>query len=225
VPTPSFDVFADLLNAFPALVGRAATGEDRRRFQQYLDLFIRWNRVHRMTALASPGEIVQGLFLDSLLFLRVLPPRPLKVVDIGAGSGIPGLPMRLADPTIALTLIEAKRKRVSFLLTACRELGLSDVQVLEGRAERLVDEDPEIAGSFDAAVARAVGAEADLLPMAFRYLRPSGLVVLAGSPRKADSGHMQVVKVTVPGGRNSRVFLRAAKESNVPRGTGPHPTR
>ena len=111
-----------------------------------------------MTALRSPEEIVRGLFLDSLLFLSALPaPRPLKVVDIGAGSGIPGLPIRLADPAITLTLIEAKRKRVSFLLTACRELGLSDVQVLEGRAERLVDENPGVAGSFDAVVARAVG--------------------------------------------------------------------
>ena len=172
-----------------------------------------------MTALGSASEIVQGLFLDSLLFLRVLPPRPLKVVDIGAGSGIPGLPIRLADPTISLTLIEAKRKRVSFLLTACRELGLSDVRVLEGRAERLVEEAPEISGAFDAAVARAVGAEENLLPLAFRYLRPGGVVVLAGSPRKAGSVHVQTLKIPVPGGRNSRVFLRAEKESTVPRGT------
>jgi 16S rRNA (guanine527-N7)-methyltransferase len=219
VPAPSADILAELLTAFPILVGRPATGEDRRRFQRYLDLFVQWNRVHRMTALASAREIVQGLFLDSLLFLRVLPPRPLKVVDIGAGSGIPGLPIRLADPAISLTLIEAKRKRVSFLLTACRELDLSDVKVLEGRAERLVEEVPEISGSFDAAVARAVGAQGDLLPLASRYLRPGGVVVLAGSPRKVGTGQMQAVKVSIPGGRGSRVFLRAEKESSVPRGT------
>jgi 16S rRNA (guanine527-N7)-methyltransferase len=172
-----------------------------------------------MTALASAREIVQGLFLDSLLFLRVLPPRPLKVVDIGAGSGIPGVPIRLADPTISLTLIEAKRKRVSFLLTACRELDLSDVKVLEGRAERFLEEAPENAGSFDAVVARAVGAEDDLLPLALRYLKPGGVVVLTGSPRKAGSGRMQTIKVPIPGGHGSRVFLRAEKGSSVPRGT------
>jgi 16S rRNA (guanine527-N7)-methyltransferase len=219
VAASSSDVLADLLNAFPAIVGRPATDEDRHQFQRYLDLFSRWNRVHRMTALASPREIVHGLFLDSLLFLRVLPPRPLKVVDIGAGSGIPGLPIRLADPAISLTLIEAKRKRVSFLLTVCRELNLSDVKVLEGRAERLVEEAPEIAGSFDAAVARAVGAAADLVPLACRYLGPGGVVVLGGSPRKVGGGHMEVVKVPIPGGRQTRVFLRAEKESSVPRGT------
>lgn len=172
-----------------------------------------------MTALSSPGEIVRGLFLDSLLFLPALPPRPLKVVDIGAGSGIPGLPIRLADSAVSLTLIEAKRKRISFLLTARRELGLSDVQVLEGRAERLVDEDPDIAGRFDAAVARAVGAEEELLPLALRYVRPGGVVVLAGSPHPVVGGRMQVVKVPVPGTRSTRVFRRATKESSVPRGT------
>jgi 16S rRNA (guanine527-N7)-methyltransferase len=218
VPASPPDLLADLLAAFPALTGRSATVEDRRQFQRYLDLFVRWNRVHRMTALRSPAEIVRGLFLDSLLFLRVLPLRPVKVADIGAGSGIPGLPIRLADSAVSLTLIEAKRKRISFLVTACRELSLSDVQVLEGRAERLIDEDPEIAGSFDAVVARAVGAERELLPLALRYLRPGGVVVLAGSPQTAG-GHMQVVKVPVPGTRNTRVFLRATKESSVPRGT------
>ena len=173
-----------------------------------------------MTALRSPEEIVRGLFLDSLLFLRALPaPRPLKVVDIGAGSGIPGLPIRLADSAISLTLVEAKRKRVSFLLTACRELGLSDVQVLEGRAERLVDEILGVAGSFDAVVARAVGAEEELLPLALTYVRPGGLVVLAGSPEPMDGGRMQVVKVAIPGTRSTRVFRTATKESSVPRGT------
>jgi len=193
--------------------------DDRRQFQRYLELFIQWNRVHRMTALRSPDEIVRGLFLDSLLFLRVLPPRPLKIVDIGAGSGIPGLPMRLADPAISLTLIEAKRKRVSFLLTACRELALTDVRVVEGRAERVAAGDTEIAESFDAVVARAVGAERDLLPLALRYLRPGGVVVLAGSPRTAGGDNMQVIKVPIPGTHTTRVFLRATKESSVPRGT------
>jgi 16S rRNA (guanine527-N7)-methyltransferase len=172
-----------------------------------------------MTALRSPEEIVRGLFLDSLLFLRVLPPRPLKVVDIGAGSGIPGLPIRLVDSAISLTLIEAKRKRVSFLLTACRELGLGGVQVLEGRAERLVDENPGVAGTFDAVVARAVGAEEELLPLALSYVRPGGVVVLAGAPEPKDGGRMQEVKVSIPGTRSTRAFRMAMKGSSVPRGT------
>jgi 16S rRNA (guanine527-N7)-methyltransferase len=172
-----------------------------------------------MTALKTPSEIVRGLFLDSLLFLSVLPPRPLAIVDIGAGSGIPGLPLRLVDPGIALTLVEAKRKRVSFLLAACRELNLPDVSVVEGRAEDVVVADPNLFEGFDAVVARAVGSEKQLFPLALRYLRPGGTVVLAGSPAGTRQSGIQAVKVTIPGTRNTRVFLRGKKESSVPRGT------
>jgi len=219
VPGSSPDLFRELLAAIRALTGSPATTEHRQRFQQYLDIFTRWNRVHRMTALDSPAEIVRGLFLDSLLFLSVLPPRPLKIVDIGAGSGVPGLPLRLVDPGISLTLIEAKRKRVSFLLAACRELNLSDVAVVEGRAEDLVGADLGLAEGFDAVVARAVGSEKRLYPLALRYVRPGGTVVLAGSPSSMGHGGMEVVMASVPGGRGTRVFLRGLKESSVPRGT------
>ena len=57
-----------------------------------------------MTALDSAGAIVRDLFIDALLFLPLLPPRPLKVADIGAGAGIPGLPLSLADPSIAVVV-------------------------------------------------------------------------------------------------------------------------
>lgn len=173
-----------------------------------------------MTALRSPAEIVRGLFLDSLLFLPVLPAaRPIKIVDIGAGSGVPGLPMRIVDPEIALTLVEAKRKRASFLLAVARELELSDVKVIEGRAEALVHEDPTLAEGFDAVVARAVGPAGHLFPLAMSYLRPGGTVVLAGGPGATKEPRFEVVKVSIPGQRTTRVFLRRAKRSNVPRGT------
>jgi len=219
VPGSPPDLFRELLAAIRTLTGRPATAEHRQRFQLYLDVFLRWNRVHRMTALGSPAEIVRGLFLDSLLFLSVLPPRPIRVVDIGAGSGVPGLPLRLVDPGISLTLVEAKRKRVSFLLAACRELSLPDVSVVEGRAEDLAGADSDLAEGFDAVVARAVDSEKRLFPLALRYLRPGGAVILAGSPNSTGHGRMQVLKVSVPGSRRTRVFLRGLKESSVPRGT------
>ena len=58
---------------------------------------------------------MRGLFIDSLLFLPVIPPRPLRLVDIGAGPGIPGIPLRIVEPQISLTIVESRRKPVSFL--------------------------------------------------------------------------------------------------------------
>ncbi len=166
-----------------------------------------------MTALDSAAAIVQDLFIDSLLFLALLPPRPLALVDIGAGAGIPGLPLRLADPEIAATLVEARRKRVSFLLAAQRELDLGNVAVKEGRADVLLEQEPDLAGAFDVVVARSVGPPEALLPLARKYLKAGGLFVVSGPPNPLPQEPFKIVRVAIPGTRKSRVFLRAAKES------------
>jgi 16S rRNA (guanine527-N7)-methyltransferase len=207
------DPLDELMVALQALAARPAGRDDRRRFQRYLDLFLRWNGTHRMTALDSAAAIVQGLFIDSLLFLALLPPRPLALVDIGAGAGIPGLPLRLADPAITVTLVEARRKRVSFLLAAQRELDLGDVAVKEGRADVLLEQEPDLAGAFDVVVARSVGPPEALLPLARKYLKAGGLFVVSGPPNPLPQEPFKIVRVAVPGTRKSRVFLRAPKES------------
>jgi 16S rRNA (guanine527-N7)-methyltransferase len=199
--------------ALQALAARPAGPEDRRRFQTYLDLFLRWNRTHRMTALTSAAAIVRDLFIDSLLFLALLPPRPLALLDIGAGAGIPGLPLGLADSGIALTLVEARRKRVSFLLAAQRDLDLRDVAVKEGRAEVLLEQEPDLAGAFDVVVARSVGPAEALLPLARRYLKVGGLFLVTGPPDPLPREPFKVVRVAIPGTRKNRSFLRAVKES------------
>ncbi len=166
-----------------------------------------------MTALDSAAAVVQDLFIDSLLFLALLPPRPLALVDIGAGAGIPGLPLSLADPSIAVTLVEARRKRVSFLLAAQRELALNNVVVKEGRAEVLLEQEPDLAAGFDIVVARSVGPAATLLPLARKYLKVGGLFVVSGPPNPLPQKAFEVVRVTIPGTRKSRVFLKSVKES------------
>lgn len=208
------DPFEALLLAIKTITGRPATGSDRRRFQQYLDLFVLWNRTHRMTGLRSSAAIVRELFIDSLLFLPLLPSRPLAMVDIGAGAGIPGLPLRLVDSKIALTLIESKRKRVSFLLAACREMDLRDVTVAEGRAEEIVEAQPELAGAFDVAVSRAVGPIGSLLPLALRFLRPGGLFLASGPPEGSTEPQVEAVRVRVPGTDGTRVFLRVKAQTH-----------
>jgi 16S rRNA (guanine527-N7)-methyltransferase len=208
----SHDPLDALLVALRSLTGRPAGPDERRRFQQYLDLFLRWNGTYRMTALESPSAIVEDLFRDSLLFLPLLPPRPLALVDIGAGAGIPGLPLRLADPEIAVTLIEARRKRVSFLLAAQRELDLGNVVVKEGRAEALLEQEPDLRAAFDVMVARSVGPAVALWPLARKYLKVGGLLVVAGPPNPLPQRPFEIVRVPIPGTRQSRAFLRSVKE-------------
>lgn len=165
------------------LSGRPVDAKVRGHFSQYLDLLLLWNRAQNLTGLESPPEIVRGLFEDSLLFYPLLPDRPLRVVDIGAGAGIPGMPLRIIDEGIKVTFIESKRKRVSFLKTVTRELGLEkSVVIEEGRAEALVSEVVRRDGEFDVAVARAVGNLEEVVPTALQYLKPGGVFIVSAPP-------------------------------------------
>jgi len=166
-----------------------------------------------MTALESAAAIIRELFIDSMFFLVAVPPGAATVVDVGAGAGIPGLPMRLARPAIRLTLVEAKRKRVSFLRAACRELELADVQVIEGRAETVIDREPQLGAAFDVAVARAVGSPEALLPLAGPYLKPHGILIVSGPPARSTHPGFKEITAELRGSSRSRHLLLAHKGS------------
>ena len=206
------DPLKGLASAAPALTGRPLGEGEIEQFRRYLALLQRWNRTHHLTGLGSPEAIVRGLFLDSLLFLDQLPRRrPLTLLDVGAGAGIPGVPLRIADPNISLTLIESRRKAISFLLALGRELGLSDVRIIEGRAEAVVTQTPELFGYFDAVVCRAVGQLDTMAETGSRCLRPGGVLIASGPPPGNDPGDLppgfQIVTVPFPALSLSRVFL------------------
>lgn len=177
-PTPS-DPVAALVPAIVALTGRAPRAVETQRFGRYLRLLMEWDRIHRLTAIRSADGIVTGLFQDSLLFLAHLPSGSIRMADLGTGPGIPGIPLRIMRDDIRLTVVESRRKRVSFLSALKRELELTDLVVLEGRAEELV-KFQDLAEGFDVVVARAVGIS--LLPIAMSYLRPGGLFLAGGPP-------------------------------------------
>ena len=199
-----------LLATIEALTGRPAAPRESEQFRRYLDLIVKWNRVHRLTGLQSEARIARDLLEDSLLFLRVLPSHPIAVVDVGTGVGIPGVPLRIVRPDISLTLVESRRKCVSFLATLCRELGLTDVRVLEGRAEQVVKE-AEMRGAFDVVVSRAVGLT--LLPAGLGLLKPEGLFVASGPPPSAamaaKSTLAEVVDIHYPELGRRRSFIVA----------------
>ena len=179
------DSLEDFFKAFPALVGRSATAPERKAFDRYADLLLLWNRTHHLTAFRTRAAIGRGLFLDSLLFQVLLPSGPKRVADIGAGAGIPGVPIRITDSEISLTLVESRRKPVSFLHALIRDLQLTRVEVHHGRAEALTAEVPELAESYDFVVTRALRLDGRLIDSAMRFLRPGGRLLTSGPPSAA----------------------------------------
>ena len=143
-------------------------------FRAYMAELRRWRATINLNGFTTEQSILEAGFLDSLACLPALPPGPLRVVDIGSGAGFPGIPLRLARPDLSLTLIEANRRRHSFLAHVCRALGLADVRCLHGRAEAYAATEG-LRGAFDAAFARAVRQVEEAAALAAGFLRPAGL--------------------------------------------------
>lgn len=124
------------------------------RLLAYLELLAKWNRAYNLTAVRDPAEMVARHLLDSLAVLPFVHGPPLA--DIGSGAGLPGIPLAIAQPDLAVTLVESNGKKARFLREAVRTLPLPNVTVRETRVQDAV-------GPFATVTARAFASLADML--------------------------------------------------------------
>ena len=142
------------------------------RFEAYYAFLDEANRVMDLTAVMGEEETASRHFLDSLSLLRFQDFRGARVIDVGSGAGFPGLPLKLAEPSIALTLLDAQRKRVDFLASLCEKLGV-EVRCVHARAEEEALKAPE-RESYDIAVSRAVARLNMLSELCLPFVKPGG---------------------------------------------------
>lgn len=184
------------------ILGRRLTDEETARFGKYLELLVKWQKVQRLVGSTDPGSITD-LVLDSLLFTSVLPPDIERLMDLGSGAGLPGIPLSIVAPAMQVTLVESRQKRASFLSTAVRELGLSATRVINSRAEALP---PELHESFDAVVMRCAGPLDQMVPLAMRFVVPGGSIIATGPPEAEAAPNGIWTNVTRSGGGGARLF-------------------
>jgi 16S rRNA (guanine527-N7)-methyltransferase len=156
----------------------------RERLLRYLALLYEANQ--RVNLTRVPAEQAVGRHLvDSLCLLAVYtPPEGARVLDIGAGAGLPGIPLAIVRPDLRLTLLDSHGKTVQFLREACAALGI-DATVVQARAEKWAHA-PEARGQFDAVIARAVAKMPILTELMTPFLKIGGVGLALKSANETD---------------------------------------
>jgi 16S rRNA (guanine527-N7)-methyltransferase len=139
----------------------------------YLDLLAKWNRVYNLTAIRERAQMESHHVEDALAVLRWLPDAPgIRVLDVGSGGGIPGIPLAIARPGWDVVLLDANGKKVAFLTQAAIELGLGNVRAVASRVE-----DYRPGAPFDVVISRAFSDLCNFARVARRHVADDGLIV------------------------------------------------
>ncbi len=204
---------ASELAAGIAALGLDAGADAQQRMLDYLVLVEKWNKAYNLTAVREPAKMLTHHLLDSLSVLPHV--RGPRVLDVGSGAGLPGIPLALACPQWQFTLLDSNHKKTTFLRQAAIELKLNNVDVVCDRVETWASPQP-----FDTVVSRAFSDLPEFLGLAGRLCSKTGVVVamkgiypheeLAQVPK--DFQLRNVVSLNVPGlgaERHAAVLQRA----------------
>ena len=145
----------------------------RDKLEKYLELLLTQNEELNLTSVEDPNSIWVRHFEDSAQLLTLFNFTGARVLDLGSGAGFPGIPIRLGEPKMRLTLLDATDKKVEFLRLICDELDLSHVDCVHGRAEELALKNGWRDG-FDFVTARGVARLNILCELALPFLRIGG---------------------------------------------------
>jgi len=155
-----------------AALGIALPVDARAQLTAYLTLLEKWNRTYNLTAIREPERMVTHHALDALAVLRELGMKDVRVLDVGTGGGVPGIPLAIARPAWHVTLLDPNHKKGAFLTQAAIELKLTNVDVAVSRVEDFVPEAP-----YDIVISRAFSDLATFVDASARHLAPGGRLV------------------------------------------------
>ena len=172
------------------------------RYRLYYERLAEQNRLMNLTAIDGEDESARLHFLDSAALLTLADFRGKSVIDVGSGAGFPGLALKVAEPSLRLTLLDSLDKRVRFLRGLCDELGFPEAECLHARAE---EAPPHLRESFDIACSRAVARLNLLSELCLPFVRVGGLFLAMKGPGAEEELREAERAIALLGGKAERV--------------------
>jgi 16S rRNA (guanine527-N7)-methyltransferase len=172
--------FRKILIAAADEMGIALTDLHLALFETYRQTLLLWNSRMNLVSLQSELDLPVRHYIDSLTLLPYIPPGTGTVLDIGSGAGFPAIPIKIVRTNLQMTLLEASRKKSSFLKEVIRKLGLEGLTVLNCRLEELLKKDRK--PSFDLIISRATLKLPELLAQGLPLLKQGGILAAMKGP-------------------------------------------
>lgn len=186
------------------LLASGVTEEQARALCDYAEFLVSENEKYNLTALTAPEDVAVKHFVDSLLPLRFgLLPEGAKVLDVGSGAGLPGIPLKIARPDLDVTVLDATGKKVAFMREAAGKAGVS-VSAVCARAEEAAAK-PPLREGFDVVVSRGVAALNVLCELCLPFVRVGGAFVAYKGRGAEDEIAAAKNAIAVLGGKLARV--------------------
>ena len=181
-----------------ATLGLDLPAAAQQKMLAFRDLLLKWNKIYNLTALRDPQQAISRHLLDSLVILPHVGDGNL--LDVGSGGGLPGIPLAIARPELAVTMVDTVQKKSTFLQQAAIELGLKNVAVHHARVEEMSGQYAQISSRAFAELALFVSLTRHLLAPGGRWLAMKGVRPDAEiNALPADILVEAVIPLTVPG--------------------------
>ena len=188
-----------LQEGLPAL----GMGEDRiPQLIEFSRLLLEKNQVMNLTAITEPREVATLHLLDSLALAAHEELAGKKIIDVGTGAGLPGMPLAIALPGVDMTLLDSLNKRIDFLQEVCNALSLQDITCVHARAEEFAAAHRE---SYDFAVSRAVAALPVLCELCLPLVKVGGAFLAMKSSHSQEETDQAAKAISLLGGKLERV--------------------
>lgn len=204
------------------------TDKQIKNFYDFMNLLIEKNKVMNLTGITEPKEVILKHFIDSLTILKYID-RKDSVIDVGTGAGFPGLPLKIADNSLEITLLDSLNKRINFLNEVIEYTGLEKIKTIHGRAEDF-GQNAEYREKYDIATSRAVAPLNILLEYMLPFVKIGGKCICmkgsncddeienAKSAIKILGGEIEIIdKFTLPNSDNNRTILVIKKVKKIDR--------
>ena len=187
------------------------------QFLQYYDLLLEWNKVMNLTAITDFDEVIMKHFVDSLAIKNELDlTRSIRVLDLGTGAGFPGIPLKIAFPSLQIVLMDSLNKRIKFLSSVIDELKLKDIEAIHGRAKEYGRKEG-YRESFDLCVSRAVANLATLSEYCIPFVKVGGYFIPYKSGKIEEELNHSKKAIEILGGKLNGVKTFSLPETDIER--------